>query len=150
MKKIILIFLVLCGIQLSAQTAELEAFKDMFNSEKKIALGEFLDLDATQAMVFWEIYDDYSEERKEVANQRMALLKEYVAEYNGITNDQADDIVEESFSIRAKSDKIQKKYYKKIKKELGAVTASKFVQFERYVQTSIDVQLQSALPLIGQ
>lgn len=150
MKKILLALAVVCGLQLSAQNAELEAFKDLFNSEKKTALGEFLDLDATQAMTFWEIYDDYSEERKAVANSRVDLLKQYVEQYDTLTDSQADALVNDTFAIRAKQEKIQKKYYKKIKKALGAKKASQFVQFERYVQTSIDDEIQTALPLIGE
>lgn len=150
MKKMLLVLTVLCCFQLSAQDSELEAFKDLFNSEKKTALGEFLDLDATEAMTFWEIYDDYSVERKAVADSRLSLLKQYVDEYDTLTDAQADALVSETFSIRAKNDKIQKKYYKKVKKALGAKTASQFVQFERYVQTSIDDELQTALPLIGE
>ena len=80
----------------------------------------------------------------------MTLLEKYVAEYESLTDEQADVIVKETFSIRSKSEKLQKKYYKKIKKELGAKTASQFVQFERYVQTSVDEVLQEALPLIGE
>ena len=149
MKKIILVFAVMCAFQVSAQDAELEAFKNLFNSEKKTVLVEFLDLDATKAMAFNEIYDDYLVEQKTIANSRIALVEQYVDEYETLTDDQADALVSETFTVRAKSDKLQKKYYKKFKKALGAKSASKFVQFERYVQTTIDSGVQEALPLIG-
>lgn len=150
MKKILLVFIVLLSFQLSAQNAELEAFKDLFNSEKKTLLSKFMELDATEATAFWSIYDSYSLERKEIANRRISFLERYIEQYDSLTDDQADALVTESFSIRDKNEKIQKKYYKKIKKILGATKASQFVQFERYVQTAIDQELQSALPLIGE
>ncbi|MBP1838386.1 hypothetical protein [Formosa algae] len=150
MKKILLVFTLVFSLGVFAQDAELEAFKDLFNSEKKTVIGEFLDLDATAAMIFNGIYDAYILERKEISNRRMSLLEKYVEQYDALTDEQADVIVKETFSIRAKSEKLQKKYYKKVKKELGAKTASQFVQFERYVQTSIDEVLQESLPLIGE
>ncbi|WP_066223536.1 hypothetical protein [Formosa haliotis] len=150
MKKILLILTVLFCFQVSAQQAELDAFKDLFNSEKKTVLGEFMELDANQSMTFWEIYDAYTAERETISNRKLELLKTYVDEYSSVTDEQADAIVKETFSIRAKNEKIQKKYYKKVKKALGAKKASQFLQFERYVQTSIDADLQEALPLIGE
>ncbi|WP_123812051.1 hypothetical protein [Mangrovimonas sp. DI 80] len=148
MKKIILIVMLLFGFQSFAQNAEMEAFKDLFNSEKKMALGEFLDLETSQSAKFWEIYNDYTEERKDLANRRIALLKKYAYQYGTFTDEQASEIVKETFSIRDQSDKILWKYYKKYEKEFGAKTAAKFVQFELYVQTSIDNELQTAMPLI--
>ncbi|WP_038526413.1 hypothetical protein [Formosa agariphila] len=150
MKKLLLVLTVLCAFNTYAQDAELEAFKDLYNSEKKTVIGEFLELDATKAATFNEIYDQYTLERKDIASSRMALLEDYVDQYDSMTDEQADAIVKETFSIRAKNEKLQKKYYKKIKKALGAKTGSQFVQFERYVQTSIDEVLQEALPLIGE
>ena len=150
MKKILLVLTVLCAFNVVAQDAEMEAFKDLYNSEKKTAIGEYLDLDATKAMTFNGIYDAYTLERKAIASARMSLLETYVDQYETMTDEQADVLVKETFSVRAKNEKLQKKYYKKIKKELGAKTASQFVQFERYVQTAIDEVLQEALPLIGE
>ncbi|MDW5287308.1 hypothetical protein [Formosa sp. PL04] len=150
MKKILLVLTVLCAFQLSAQNAELDAFKDLFNSEKKTVLAEFLDLDAVKAMTFETIYDEYALESNSISNSRLSLLEKYIVQYESLTDDQADAIVKESFSIRSKSEKLQKKYYKKVKKALGAKTASQFLQFERYVQTSTDQVLQEALPLIGE
>jgi len=150
MKQVLLILTVLLSFQLSAQNAELEAIKDLFNTEKKTLLTEFMDLDATEAATFWGIYDNYSMERKQIANSRISFLEKYVEQYDSLTDEQADALVKESFSIRQQNEKIQKKYYNKIKKALGAAKASQFVQFERYVQTAIDQELQSALPLIGE
>lgn len=149
MRNIIFVALVLFGFQMNAQDSELEAFKDLFNSEKKIALGEFMGLDATETARFWEIYDEYSLEREDLVDRRITLLKKYVYQYGSLSNEEANDIVKETFSIRDKSDKIQWKYYKKFEKEFGAKKASQFVQFERYVQTSIDNELQTALPMIA-
>ncbi|MFB9053290.1 hypothetical protein ACFFVB_09390 [Formosa undariae] len=150
MKKFLLVLTVLCAFNMTAQDAEMEAFKDLYNSEKKTVIGEYLELDATKAMTFNGIYDEYTLERKAIASSRMSLLERYVDQHETMTDEQADVLVKETFSVRAKNEKLQKKYYKKIKKELGAKTASQFVQFERYVQTSIDEVLQEALPLIGE
>jgi hypothetical protein len=43
---------------------------------------------------------------------------------------------------------LQKKYYKKLKKTVGATKAAQFLQMETYFQTMIRAEVQDAIPLI--
>jgi len=110
MKKILLVLTVLCAFNVTAQDAEMEAFKDLYNSEKKTVIGEYLDLDATKAMTFNGLYDAYTLERRDIASTRMSLLETYVEQHETLTDEQADALVKETFAVRAKKEKRQKKY----------------------------------------
>ncbi len=135
---------------LMAQQNELEMFQSMYKIEKKALLMDFLQLGDEEAKAFWPIYEEYESERTQNANRRIDLIKKYAEEYEGLTDEQADELVKESFALRASREKLQKKYYGKVKKELGAKRAAQFVQFERFVQNAIDSQLNDSLPLIGE
>ena len=44
----------------------------------------------------------------------------------------------------------KKTYYGKFKKAVGSIRAAQFLQFERYVDTSIDAELDANMPLVGE
>ena len=151
MKKLLLAAtVVLFSLGLSAQQNEVEMFQSVFKVEKKALLMDFLQLSDEEAQAFWPIYETYELERAEIGNKRIALIKKYAEQWQNMTEEQADALVAESFALRAQRDKLQKKYYKKMKKAVGALRAAQFVQFERFVQTQIDSELDNNMPLIGE
>lgn len=133
-----------------AQTNEVEMFQSVFKVEKKALLMDYLQLTNEEAQAFWPLYEAYEAERGELGNQRIALIKKYAEEWKTLTPEQADELANESFAIINKRNKLHQKYYKKMKKAVGALRAAQFVQFERFVQTMIDAELNNNMPLIGE
>lgn len=151
MKRIcIVLALVVVGITSFAQNSEIELFQSIFKVEKKALLMDYLQLTNEEAQAFWPIYAAYEAERGELGNQRIALIKKYAEAWQTLTPEQADALANESFAIINKRTKLHQKYYKKIKKAAGALRAAQFVQFERFVQTMIDAELNNNMPLIGE
>jgi hypothetical protein len=149
-KLLVIVFAFALTVGAMAQQNELEMFQSMYKIEKKALLMDFLDLSDEEAKVFWPIYEEYEMERSKNANRRIELIKLYAEEYNTLTNEQADELVNESFKVRETVEKLHKSYYKKVKKALGAIRAAQFVQFERFVQDAMNSQLDDAIPLIGE
>ncbi len=133
-----------------SQANEIEMFQSMYKIEKKAMLMDFLSLTEEDAKVFWPIYEEYEAERVKLGARRIELIQKYAEEYETLTAEQADELMMESFSIRAKEEKLQQKYYKKVKKASGALRAVQFIQFERFVRTSVDNKLNGQLPLVGE
>ena len=133
-----------------AQNNEVEMFQSFFKVEKKALLMDYLQLTNEEAQAFWPIYEAYEAERGELGNRRIALIKKYAEEWKTLTPEQADELAKESFAIINTRNKLQQKYYKKMKKAVGALRAAQFVQFERFVQTMIDAELNNNMPLIGE
>jgi hypothetical protein len=46
-------------------------------------------------------------------------------------------------------DELLSKYYLRVKQEMGAITAARFVQVEHQLLLIIDLQINSALPIAG-
>lgn len=107
-------------------------------------------LNEEEAAAFWPVYEQFEMDRTEVAKRRIELIKKYAEEYENMTAEQADELVAESFGIRAAQEKLHKSYYKKVKKSVGALRGAQFIQFERFVNTYIDNELNGAIPLIGE
>ncbi len=134
-----------------AQTVnELEMFKSMFKIEKKAMLMDFLKLNDAEATAFWPIYEEYQKELGTLADRRIQLIMGYVNNYGAITAADADAMMKESSDIIIKREKLRAKYYERVKKAISSIRAAQFVQFERFVQNSIDSELNNNLPLIGE
>jgi hypothetical protein len=134
-----------------AQTVnELEMFKSMFKIEKKAMLMDFLKLNDAEATAFWPIYEEYQKELGVLADRRIQLIMGYVNNYGAITAQDADAMMKESSDIIIKREKLRAKYYERVKKAAGSIRAAQFVQFERFVQNSIDMELNNNMPLIGE
>lgn len=151
MKKLsLLLAAVVISVGVFAQANEIEMFQSMYKIEKKAMLMDFMTLNEEDAKVFWPIYEAYEAERAELGSRRIELIQKYAEQYETLTDEQADELMKESFAIRKKEESLQGKYYKKVKKEMTALRAAQFIQFERFVKTSIDNKLNSQLPLVGE
>ena len=151
MKKVVLLLaFAIFGGQAIAQNNEAELMMSMFKVEKKALLMDFLQLNEEESAAFWPLYEAFNLDRGEVAKKRMALITKYADEYNTITPEQIDELVNESFTNRAALEKLHKSYYKKFKKAVGAKRAAQFVQYERFVDNAINTELNNNIPLIGE
>jgi hypothetical protein len=142
---IALVTLVCSSVVSFAQTAETEVLQSLYGMEKKTIIGEFMDLKADQEEGFWNVYEAYELERKEIGVARIALLKKYTESFNTLTDEQADKILNESYSIKTKQLKLQKKYYGKMKKATTVKLAARFYQIENYLITAITFSISNEI-----
>ena len=78
----------------------------------------------------------------------LQLLKDYAQYYENLTEEQAKDIAKRSFELDEKTIKLKKKYFKKLEKEMTAITAARFFQLENQILLLMDLQVAMNLPLI--
>ena len=110
-----------------AQSSEVDVLRKIFSAEKKALTEQFLQLNGSDANAFWDLYNAYETERKELADRRIALIEDYAEEYNTLTNEQATALVNRSFKIRGERHKLQQKYFKKISQSCGCKDRHEFL-----------------------
>jgi hypothetical protein len=150
MYKLLIIIVLLASSMLFAQdeTTFIELMKSDLKTEKKAVLTEAMGFTEEESVAFWPIYREYELEADKLADQRLALIKEYGTSYDNLTDEKADELIKRSFKLAEERMKLKKKYYDKLKKVMSTVTAAKFVQVENQIQMLMDVEIASALPLI--
>jgi hypothetical protein len=79
----------------------------------------------------------------------VANILEYSRSYNAMTDEKADQLIKNAMAYQKQRDELLGKYYERIKQELGAVTAARFVQVEHQLLTIIDLRIASSLPVVG-
>jgi len=150
MKKLMLSLSLLLLGSLMAQAQEANLIRELFNAEKKAVVGDFLELSDADAAKFWPLYEEYEAARRSIADSRISNLKKYADQYANLTDDQADALVQNSLKNMKASDKLQAKYYKKIKKALSAKQATSWLQLEEYIQTALRMDLLDNIPFVGE
>lgn len=104
-----------------------EMFNSVFKQEKRAYFSENLHLKGDEFDKFWTIYGSFESDRSTLGTERINLLKTYVEKYQTMSNEDADSFMKKWLSIDKKEDTFRVKYYKKMKKELGAKTAAHFL-----------------------
>jgi hypothetical protein len=118
-------------------------------SQKSATMSEVMQLDPDEAAKFWPIYRDYDAELAKVNDLRVANLQEYAQNYNTLTDAKADETIHNSIAFQKQRGELLAKYYERMKQEMGAITAARFVQVEYQLLLLIDLQITSALPVVG-
>ncbi len=126
---------------------EIDLYQSMFGVEKKALICDYLQIDS--ANTFWELYDEYETERKELGLQRLDLLNSYADNYKTLDDDKTDEIIEKSMKQKKELDMLIDKYYKKVYKASGSKVAAQFYQFENYVLSAVRLSVFENIPTIG-
>ncbi|WP_224488969.1 hypothetical protein [Robertkochia flava] len=155
MKRVGVIFGVLICLMaypLQAQVSDEEAklIQDAWGLDKKEMIDQYMGLSGEAANSFWEVYDAYMIERKDLGMDRYQILKEYAENYDGLSGEKADELTERLFKNNMALEKLQLKCYKRMKKAVGPLEASKFIQAERYIESVIRIEVQSGIPFIDE
>jgi hypothetical protein len=119
------------------------------SAEKAKLLGTVMQFDAEDAAKFWPIYRDYDAELNKLNDMRVANIQEYARMYTQMTAEKADELIKNGMAYQKQRGELLAKYYERVKQELGAVTAARFVQVEHQLLMIIDLKLSSSLPVVG-
>jgi len=127
-----------------------ELLRSNVRQEKAQIMGAVMQLSADDAAKFWPIYAEYNAELTKVNDQRVANIEEYARNYNQMTDQKADELVQKAIQYRKARFDLLTKYYDRVKQSLGAVTAARFIQVEDQLLLIIDLQIASSLPLTNE
>jgi hypothetical protein len=158
---IILIGAVLLGGSAFAETAEvatvdntrayLEVLRSDFNSDKVALYNRVLQLTEPEAKKFWPIYRNYERELMTLSDQRMELMRDFMARQDDgkLTDETSTEIADRWLkSVQARLD-LWKKYYKKISSAVSPTRAAQFLQLENQIALFIDIAIASEMPAIA-
>jgi hypothetical protein len=122
----------------------------MYGKSKKELAVAYMAIPDAQSAAFWKIYDEFEAERKALGKAKVANIENYAANYDNLTDEKADMIAKAALKNNMDYQKMFSKYYDKYKKAVGAVTAAKIIQFETYMQTTVQSEIQNSIPFIGE
>ena len=153
MKKIILCLVaavvVLSGTtQAQAQGQYEELLRQDLRTMKTAIVTEGMMLSDEEGEAFWPIYREYDLELQKIWDARLAVITSYAESFDSMDDATADEIMKEAMKVSKARADLRTKYYKKMKKEVGAILAARFSQIDGIIQNIVDLQIAAELPLV--
>jgi hypothetical protein len=125
-----------------------ELLRSDLRTEKQAIVTQAMQLTEAQSEVFWPVYREYESEMMKINDQRVTLIKDYAANYNEMSDATAKDLVNRAFKLQEARTKTLKKYVGKVGKAVDMKTAARWAQVEQALNSAIDLQVASELPLL--
>ncbi len=137
------------GPQNSINDKDVEMLRADLRSQRKQITAENMTLTADEATKFWPIYDKYRQEAIKPNDERWAVIKEYAANYNTMTDAQAQDYMKRSTAVDQQLQELRTKYVPIFETVISAKKTALWYQIDRRVDLLINLQLSSVIPMVN-
>lgn len=128
--------------------AAIDAARAELRADREVLVSAALVLTQEQADKFWPLYREYVGKRTALGDERLAIIVDYAAVYPDVTDAAARDLVTRTLKWDRKAMDLRDAYVRKFAKVLPSGKLMRFLQVERRVDTLVDVQLMSVIPLV--
>jgi len=128
---------------------DIEMLRQDLRAQRKQITAENMTLTADQATKFWPIFDQYRQEAIKPNDERWALIKEYAANYNTMTDAQAEDYMKRSTAIDQQLLALRMKYVPMFEKVISSRQTALWYQIDRRIDLLINLQFSAAVPLVN-
>ncbi len=133
------------------QSEEVKLIQQLYGMEKKEILSQFVEFSSDEARTtFWELYEAYESQRKELGQTRVKLLESYVKDYVDMPESEMSALLSGVTKMNSDYVKLLNSYVKKIQKKVGVKQAAQFYQIENYLNNAISVSIAEEIPFIGE
>ncbi len=129
---------------------DIDIVQSLFGRNKRLIIDEYLQLDGKEKNSFWLIYDQYENKRRAIEKEGFILLKEYAANYQAMDGAEAHKLIINFMNSMHDYNTLHKVYFRKMEKVIGSLKAATFIQLETFIQTTLQANLQSQVPVIGE
>jgi hypothetical protein len=125
----------------------IEVIRGQIKKDRQAVVAANMTLSETQSENFWPLYRKYHGERDGLIDRRVALLTEFRDNRMGMTSDQAKQILNDALNLENDIGKLKRKYAPKFEKVLSPRATLRYYQIENKLDTIIDYELASVVPL---
>ena len=132
----------------SISDRDIEMLRSDLRSQRKQITALYMPLTADEATKFWPIFDQYRQEAIKANDERWALIKEYAANYDTMTDAQAQSYINRSSSIDEQLLALRTKYVPVFEKVISAKKTALWCQIDRRIDLLINLQLSSQIPMV--
>jgi Spy/CpxP family protein refolding chaperone len=128
---------------------DIEMLRADLRSQRKQIMAENMTLTADEATKFWPIFDQYRQAAIKPNDDRWALIKDYAANYNTMTDAQAQEYMKRSTDVDQQLLALRMKYVPVFEKVISAKKTALWYQIDRRVDLLINLQLSSQIPMVN-
>ena len=78
---------------------DVELIRSVVQTERKAVVANNMQLTEAESEAFWPVYNEYEQAMRKVNTKRVEVLRRLAAEYETLTDEQAEDLLKESFEF---------------------------------------------------
>ena len=128
--------------------AYVELLRSDLRSQKIAIITEVMNFSEAEDAKFWPVYREYETELAKVNDDRVALIKEYAANYEKLTDAVADRLAHGALDVEGRRHALKTRYYDRFKSVLSPKTAARYLQVENQILLILDLQIAASLPIV--
>jgi len=127
---------------------DIQLLKSNIRAQKKLIVAANLDLTDDEAEKFWPIYNRYATDLAKTYDTKIALLQEYLENYDSMSGEQAESYLRWRAAAEEDMMQVRLKYLPEFRKVLTGRETALFYQIDWRLDLMINLQLAQA-PMIN-
>ena len=127
---------------------DIEMLRKDLRAQRKEITAQNMALTPDESTKFWPIYDQYRQEAIKPNDERWALIKSYAANYNTLTDAQAQDYITRSTAVEQELLALRMKYVPMFEKVISPKKTALWYQIDRRIDLLINLQLATQIPMV--
>ena len=127
---------------------DIKMLREDVQASRKSITAQNMNLTADEATMFWPIYDQYAAEVAKIGDSRVALIKDYAASYDTMTDAQANQFIKRAADIDQQFTSTRTKYVPLFEKAISAKKTALWYQIDRRLDLLINLQLAGNIPVV--
>jgi len=117
-------------------------------ADRKVIVGQAMQLKPDQTDKFWALYDQYAAERKKNGDKLQKVILEYAKYYPTVPDDVAKKLMDDWMDVQSKNLSLKKKYVGRFKSILTPQQLVRYFQTENKLDAIINFGLAADIPLM--
>ena len=120
---------------------------DVLTSEWTNLIGGVLDLTEEEAAAFWPLYEEYGEQKGELWNRRIDVIKIFLGSYQEMSPEMSRILLDQSFAIEKQMLELEMKYAEIFDDVLPPNKVTRLFQAENKLETTMQMEIAKDVPL---
>ena len=120
---------------------------DVLTSEWTNLIGGVLDLTEEEAAAFWPLYEEYGEQKGELWNRRIDVIKIFLGSYQDMSPEMSRILLDQSFAIEKQMLELEMKYAEIFDDVLPPSKVTRLFQAESKLETTMQMEIAKDVPL---
>ena len=125
-----------------------EMMKSLAAADRKELVAKNLKLNSDESKAFWPIYNEYRFDMEKVNDRTFNLIKDYAANYQKLTDDKAEKLLNEHLKIKRSALKVKEKYLPRFRKAIPSKKVARFYQVDNKLDAVAKVRISEQVPLV--
>ncbi len=128
---------------------DIEMLRQDIRAQRKQITAQNMPLTADEATKFWPIFDQYRLAAIKPNDERWAVIKDYAANYNTMTDAQAQDYMKRANAVDEQLLALRMSYVPMFEKVISGKKTALWYQIDRRIDLLINLQLSSMIPMVN-